>query len=117
VWLERTGIFFDSEKIRINEGTERLKSFLKTDPVDQREPRIVFNPKCKGLLSEFGVQPNPFDGQTRAYRWKMDRDGNIVGNTPEDRYNHGVKAVIYGLINRYGYGYIVDNKIIKVKRW
>jgi len=47
----------------------------------------------------------------------MDRDGNIVGNTPDDRYNHGVKAVIYGLINRYGYGYIADNKMIRVKRW
>ena len=117
VWLERTGIYFDSQKIRINEGTERLKSFLKTDPVEQREPRIVFNSKCKGILSELGVQPNPFDGQSRAYRWKMDRDGNIVGQTPEDRYNHGVKAVIYGLINRYGYGYITENSTIRVKRW
>tara|TARA_R110002020_G_scaffold58394_7_gene160133 strand:- start:52 stop:1407 length:1356 start_codon:yes stop_codon:yes gene_type:complete len=116
-WLDRTGIYFDSQKIRINDGTERLKSFLKTDPVDQREPRIVFNPKCKGVLSEFGVQPNPFDGQTRAYKWKMDRDGNIVGETPEDRYNHGVKAIIYGLINRYGYGYVTENSTIKVRRW
>ena len=117
VWMDRTGIYFDSQKIRINEGTERLKAFLKTDPVDQREPRIVFNPKCKGILSEFGVQPNPFDGQTRAYRWKHDRDGNIVGETPQDQYNHGVKAVIYGLINRYGYGYVTEGSTIKVRRW
>ena len=117
VWMEKTGIYFDSQKIRINDGTERLKAFLKTDPVDQREPRIVFNPKCEGILSEFGIKPNPFDGQTRAYRWKMDRDGTIVGETPEDRYNHGVKAVIYGLINRYGYGYITENSTIKVNRW
>ena len=117
VWMEKTGIYFDSQKVKINDGTERLKAFLKTDPVEQREPRIVFNPKCKGILSEFGVQPNPFDGQTRAYRWKMDRDGTIVGETPEDKYNHGVKAVIYGLINRYGYGYISENSTIKVKRW
>ena len=117
VWMEQTGIYFDSQKVRINEGTERLKAFLKTDPVDQREPRIVFNPRCKGILSEFGIQPNPFDGQTRAYRWKMDRDGTIVGQNPEDRYNHGVKAVIYGLINRYGYGYIAENSTIRVKRW
>ena len=116
-WMDRTGIYFDSQKIRINEGTERLKSFLKTDPVDQREPRIVFNPDCTGILSEFGVMPNPFDGQTRAYRWKMDRDVNIVGETPQDQYNHGVKAVIYGLINRYGYGYITENSTIKVRRW
>ena len=117
VWREKTGIYFDSQKIRINDGTERLKAFLKTDPVEQREPRIVFNPKCEGILSEFGIKPNPFDGQTRAYRWKMDRDGTIVGETPEDRYNHGVKAVIYGLINRYGYGYITENSTIKVNRW
>ena len=117
VWLERTGIYFDSEKIRINEGTERLKSFLKVDPVTNVEPRIVFNPKCEGILSECGVKSNPFDGQTRAYKWKMDRDGNIVGQTPEDRYNHGVKAVIYGLINRYGYGYVTDKTTIKVRRW
>ena len=117
VWMDKTGIYFDSEKIRINDGTERLKAFLKTDPIDQREPRIVFNPKCEGILSEFGIKPNPFDGQTRAYRWKMDRDGTIVGETPEDRYNHGIKAVIYGLINRYGYGYITENSTIKVKRW
>ena len=116
-WLEQTGIYFDSEKIRINEGTERLKSFLKTDPVNITEPRIVFHPRCEGILSEFGITANPFDGQTRSYRWKMDRDGNIVGQTPEDRYNHGVKAVIYGLINRYGYGYVSDKTKIMVKRW
>ena len=116
VWMEKTGIYFDSQKIKISDGTERLKAFLKTDPIEQREPRIVFNPKCEGILSEFGIQPNPFDGQTRAYRWKMDRDGTIVGETPEDRYNHGIKAVTYGLINRYGYGYIADSKTIKVRR-
>ena len=82
VWMEKTGIYFDSQKIKISDGTERLKAFLKTDPIEQREPRIVFNPKCEGILSEFGIQPNPFDGQTRAYRWKMDRDGTIVGETP-----------------------------------
>ena len=117
VWMEKTGIYFDSQKIKISDGTERLKAFLKTDPIEQREPRIVFNPKCEGILSEFGIQPNPFDGQTRAYRWKMDRDGTIVGESPEDRYNHGIKAVTYGLINRYGYGYIADSKTIKVRRW
>ena len=117
VWMEKTGIYFDSQKIKISDGTERLKAFLKTDPIEQREPRIVVNPKCEGILSEFGIQPNPFDGQTRAYRWKMDRDGTIVGETPEDRYNHGIKAVTYGLINRYGYGYIADSKTIKVRRW
>ena len=116
VWLERTGLFLSSQKIRINEGTERLKGWLKIDP-KTHAPRIVFNPRCHGILSEFGSAPNPFDGQTKAYRWKTDREGNIVGEIPEDKYNHSVKAVIYGLIDRFGYGYVEGRDRIRVKRW
>jgi len=116
VWLERTGLYLSSQKIRINEGTERLKGWLKIDP-KTHAPRIVFNPRCHGILSEFGSAPNPFDGQTKAYRWKTDREGNIVGEIPEDKYNHSVKAVIYGLIDRFGYGYVEGRDRIRVKRW
>ena len=116
IWLEQTGVYLGAQKVQINEGTERLKSFLKPNPLNNI-PKILFNPKCKGILSEFGAEPNPFDGQTRAYRWKTDRDGNIVGNTPDDRHNHGVKAVIYGLVDRFGYGHTRNNSFIKVKRW
>ena len=116
VWLNKTGLYLSSQKVKINEGTERLKGWLKIDP-KTHAPRIVFNPKCHGILSEFGTVPNPFDGQTKAYRWKTDREGNIVGEVPEDKYNHGVKAVIYGLIDRFNYGYITDKAKIRVKRW
>ena len=116
VWLKETGLFFSSQKIRINEGTERLKGWLKVNPTNH-SPRIVFSPGCQGILSEFGMAPNPFDGQTKAYRWKTDREGNIVGDIPEDKYNHGIKALIYGLIDRFGYGYVQDRERIRVKRW
>jgi hypothetical protein len=78
---------------------------------------VVFSPKCRGTLSEFGAVPSPFDGQTRAYRWKTDREGNIVGETPEDKNNHAIKAAIYGLVSRFGYGYVANREFIKVKRW
>ena len=116
VWLKQTGLFLSSQKVRINEGTERLKGWLKINP-KTHAPRIVFSPKCHGILSEFGMAPNPFDGQTKAYRWKTDREGNIVGDVPEDKYNHGIKAVIYGLIDRFGYGYMDHNNRIRVRRW
>ena len=116
IWMQETGIYLSAQKIRINEGTERLKSFLKTDPVSNA-PKIVFNPVCSGVLSEFGAVPSPLDGQTRAYRWRIDRDGNIVGETPEDKNNHGVKAVVYGLVDKFGYGHIGNKSLIKVKRW
>jgi hypothetical protein len=116
MWLDQAGLYMSGEKIKINDGTERLKSALKIDPVT-KEPRLVIDPKCKGVLSEFGSAPNPFDGQTKVYKWKTDRDGNIVGNQPEDKYNHGIKALIYGLINQFGYGHIENRNTIRVKRW
>ena len=115
-WMAQTGLYLSSQKVRINEGTERLKGWLKID-AKTHAPRIVFNPKCGGILSEFGAAPSPFDGQTRAYRWKVDRDGNIVGDIPEDKNNHGVKAIIYGLVDRFGYGYVAGANHIRVKRW
>ena len=115
VWLAQTGLYLSSQKVRINEGSERLKGWLKIDP-RTHAPRIVFSPKCHGILSEFGMAPNPFDGQTKAYRWKTDREGNIVGDVPEDKYNHGIKSVIYGLIDRFGYGYVQQSSHIRVKR-
>ena len=116
VWLDKAGLYMASQKVKINDGTERLKSMLKVDPKHHR-PKMVINPKCKGVLSEFGAAPNPFDGQTRVYKWKTDRDGNVVGNQPEDKYNHGIKALIYGLIDRFGYSHIENMDRIRVKRW
>ena len=114
VWLDKAGLYMDAEKIRINDGTERLKSMLKLDP-STHQPKIVISPRCQGLLSELGFAPNPFDGQTKVYKWKTDRDGNIVGNQPEDKYNHSVKALIYGLVNRFGYSYLSARKTITVR--
>ena len=116
IWLKETGLYLNSQKVMINDGTERLKSFLKPDPLS-REAKLKINPRCDGVLSEFGAAPNPFDGQTRAYRWKVDRDGNIVGSSPEDKNNHGVKALIYGIVDNYGYGYVQGRDKISVKRW
>ena len=116
VWLSKTGLYLASEKVPINDGTERLKSFLKVDPITGY-PRITIDAGCRGVLSEFGAVPNPFNNQTQAYRWKHDREGNIVGNTPEDKYNHGIKALIYGLVHHFGFSYSADRQKIKVKHW
>ena len=113
-WLKDTGLVAGGERGRINSGTERLKGFLKVDPLSGLT-KIVFSPRCKGLLSEFGAGPNPFDGQMRPYKWKIDKDGQVYGDTPEDKYNHGVKAIIYGLVDRFGYVTSPDRQVIKVR--
>lgn len=102
VWLEHTGLWLDPVGVRITEGIERFNTFLRVDPIKQ-QPGIVFDPICKGVISELGGCPNPFDGQAKVYSWATDREGNVIGSTPRDRYNHAVKAITYGLISEFGY--------------
>lgn len=116
-WTERTGLTSQLRgRVPIMDGTERLKTFLKIDPLAGR-PGVVIDPKCQGILSELGVAPSPFDGQVRAYRWGTDREGNVVGKKPEDRYNHSIKALIYGLVSRFGFVTSGGSDKVTVKRW
>ncbi len=115
-WLEEGGVSLSASRVSINDGTQRLRSFLKV-PADDNGPKLLIGSHCKGILSELGVTPNPFDGQTRPYRWKTDREGNIVGRVPEDRYNHAVKAVIYHLVDKYGYASRPRADTFRVRRF
>ena len=102
VWLAKTGLYMSNQKVPINEGTARFKSFLKVDEVTHR-PKIVFSPTCRGVISELGGCLNPIDNQMHVYRWHVDKEGNAVGQVPIDRWNDGIKAVVYGLVDRFGY--------------
>ena len=102
VWLNRTGLYMHGQKVPINEGSHRLASFLKVDPTTNK-PRIIFSPTCTGVLSEFGIGVNPIDKQMHVYKWDTDREGNTIGKTPHDRWNDGIKTVVYGLVDRFGY--------------
>ncbi len=115
-WLEDGKVSLSAGRVSINDGTQRLRSFLKA-PAGDRGPKLLIAAHCKGILSELGVTPNPFDGQTRPYRWKTDREGNVVGRVPEDRYNHAVKAVIYHLVDKYGYASRPRADTFRVKRF
>lgn len=102
VWLKEGKFRLSSNRVEIMEGIELLKRFLKVNPVTNK-PNFFINLKCRGIISELGGAPSPFSGQTCVYRWKESREGEIIGKTPEDKYNHGIKAVIYGLVDLMGY--------------
>jgi len=116
VWLKKTGIYLRANRVPIHTGTERLKSLLKPHPVTGK-PGVVWNQRCRGILSEFGAEPNPIDGELRPYRWKLDKDGARVGGEPEDLYNHAVKASIYLFTHKYGSPHLRGDKFFKVVRY
>jgi hypothetical protein len=102
VWAEKAKLHLTSKRVEEAEGRERLHTFLTVNPIDH-EPRLFIDPKCQGILSEFGVCANPFTGEAAPYKWKEARTGEVVGQHPEDKNNHGVKALTYGLVDRFGF--------------
>lgn len=102
IWANEGKVNLQSEKLLIKDGVEVIKRFLIVDP-KTKEPMLHINAKCKGIISEFGGCANPIDGQTRVYLWKTDKDNTIIGDTPDDKNNHGIKALTYGLVNLFGY--------------
>ena len=115
-WMAQTGLRAAGDRIKILPGIERMKSLLKMDPITHL-PRITFHPKMVGILSEFGAVPNPFDGQSHVYSWKVDNDGTAYGEVPIDSANDAIKAVIYGAIVLLGYpSTLRTNNVTRVKR-
>lgn len=102
VWLKKAGIALSSNYVKEEEGRERLHTFLTVNPIDH-QPRLFIDPKCTGILSEFGVAPNPFTNEAAPYKWKEDRVGHVIGQHPDDKNNHGIKALIYGLVDQFGF--------------
>ncbi|KKM85516.1 hypothetical protein LCGC14_1288230 [marine sediment metagenome] len=102
VWASKAKLNLQSNMVSEDAGRERLHTFLTVNPIDH-QPRLLIDPKCVGILSEFGVCPNPFSNEAEPYKWKEDRVGKVIGRVPDDKNNHGIKAVIYGLVNQFGY--------------
>ena len=116
-WLEKAGLYMQSERVGILDGVERFNTFLKENP-STRQPHMLINPKARGVISELGGCANPFDDQIHVYTWRTDRDNNVVGREPRDAFNHGVKAITYGLVVNFGYARAAGaTKIITVNRW
>lgn len=109
-WLKLTGVVLRSQKVRIQDGIEVCKSYLKVNPLTNR-PKLYINTKCRGLISEMGGCPNPHNGQTRVYSWRTDRDNNVIGMVPDDRNNDACKALAYGLVDLVGYAPTMARKV------
>ena len=61
VWLARTGIRLQSQKVDVNQGIQALRTALKVDPVTKR-PGLYVDKSCRGFIAECGGGPSPVQG-------------------------------------------------------
>lgn len=73
-----------NEKVRVEDGTHRIRKLLEIDPRTGR-PRLRVHPRCEHLIWEF----------TEGYRNLVDVNGNSQGR-PIDLHNDAVKSLHYG---------------------
>ena len=116
VWLKETGHYTESNKVFVRDQIEIMDRFLTPHPITG-QPMIVFAPHCRGVLSEFGAGPNPFDGLVKPYTWRLDSNNGVVGKEPDDRYRHAIQATCYFLVSQYGYAFRKRRATIRVKHW
>ena len=116
VWMEKTGLYLRAESVPIQAGIDRIRSLLKLIPPHYK-PQIVFAPHCEGILSEFGMIASPITQRSQSYSWKYDSQDNKIGKTPQDKYNHSIKALTYWVIVKYGYALDEGSRVMEMKRW
>lgn len=116
VWFKELHLMLSSRKVKVQESISRIDNMLKMDPYS-KQPRLLIDPRCELLISEFGGCKDPFDGQTRVYSWHQDKDGNVSGKTPKDQFNDAIKALAYMLVGEIGFvDKHDDRKTIRVIR-
>jgi len=99
------GLSLDSRQIKpISDGVNRLRTFLRPHPLTGL-PQVHINSRCRGILSELGVcKPPEGIEQGGIWRMKMDSKGTILSSEPEDKHNHGCKALMYATVSHFGLG-------------
>jgi len=90
VWLGEADVSLRSQSVSLEAGRSRLKSFLMEQP-ETNMPRLLFSPRCKHTHAEFG-----------KYRWARSPEERVAGQKPVDRDCDAIKALCYGLVDKFG---------------
>ena len=100
VWSTLVGLRPHSQPVGVLDGIARHRTFLS--PV----ARLFHDPSCVGTLSEY-----------KRYKRPTDSDGNPTHDMPVDEHNHAMKAIAYGLVDRFGFvDYAGDIEAVVIPR-
>lgn len=89
LWAKLTRLPVRSNSVAIADGILRHHTFL-LDPLT-RVPRLYHNVTCVGTIKEYGL-----------YRYQEVKENRDERELPIDAHNHAMKAIAYGLYERFG---------------
>ncbi len=101
VWNE-AGIALRTNRVEVAAGVELHRTFLK--PPDGSPPRLMYNPACRGVFGEYND-------------WQRKKIGDGLFAEPSDKRCDAMKAIQYGLFDRYGaLGTRAERRVVMVER-
>ena len=89
IWVQATRKRAVMGLVPIQDGILLHRSFLMND--DTGTPKMLIHPRCKNTISEHGL-----------YMYAQDGEGRPANEIPIDKFNHAIKAIVYGLCANYG---------------
>ena len=104
LWFSKVGLIAaKNHRMQINLSDERLAQYLHVN-LTTHKPGIIFNPKCVGIISEFGAIPSPHSGhgEIMAYRWKTGDNVRSIGTHPVSSNCDGIRALEAGITHYEG---------------
>lgn len=87
VWGALAGLYPRSQPVGILDGIMRHRTFLS-----DAGGKIYHDPGCTQTLREY-----------KQYKRPTDVDGNPTDDVPVDANNHAMKAIAYGLVDKFGF--------------
>jgi len=90
IWRNLVGAPVYSQAVPIADGILRHRTFL-IGP-ETREPRMFYDPQCKGSIWEYG-----------QYKYNEVRENRPIRELPIDRDDDALKATAYGLVHNFGF--------------
>lgn len=96
-WAELTSFWLDLNEavIPVEDGADQLRMYIMSG-------HLKVSPKCRGLLSEWGIGASPLPNQA-PWHYRRDKTGNLHGDRAVTGADHSSTALIYWLVNRYGF--------------
>ena len=106
-WIKETQINLRKRSMRVEDGIDLLRTWLKIDPIT-RKPKLYVSYKNKGFIAECGGGKSPVFGGGVWLRHEITHE-------PMESNCHGTKAVMYLLAILFGWAHDATRKSVLVQ--
>ena len=101
VWKEEAGVVLRSNYVHQETGRDVVRYRLKAENKDDGQPLLLFSSRLGDSVSPDG-QASDVLSEFNLWKWREYRQNSSEPHNPIDSNNHAIKALGYGLYDKFG---------------